>query len=313
MVAGATENPPPTLPMSDSPEPANDEWDDLVELGRYPRLALAQEHGLVVLAMRLPCWVAKDAATDAFTLHAEPDSAAAISRELIAYDHEQEVPNHLPQIGEEVFRFPPGWGVYLLWMTALIAVFLWQIRDPSITDLGASSSRRLIEDHQWWRPFTALFLHGDLPHLLGNLVSGLFFGTLVAKSLGPLRGWALILACGMLGNILTSAITYPESFVSIGASTAVFGALGILSGLGFSTMLRVRLRLPWAKVTAPLVAGVILLGWMGGGAPGGNTDVLGHIFGFASGITAGLVIGHLSRESTATLASIEAPPEQHSA
>ena len=77
MVAGATENPPPTLPMSDSPEPANDEWDDLVELGRYPRLALAQEHGLVVLAMRLPCWVAKDAATDAFTLHAEPDSAAA--------------------------------------------------------------------------------------------------------------------------------------------------------------------------------------------------------------------------------------------
>ena len=53
MVAGATENPPPTLPMSDSPEPANDEWDDLVELGRYPKLALAQEHGLVVLAMRL--------------------------------------------------------------------------------------------------------------------------------------------------------------------------------------------------------------------------------------------------------------------
>jgi membrane associated rhomboid family serine protease len=157
-------------------------------------------------------------------------------------------------------------------------------------DIAASSSKGLLERHEWWRPFTALFLHADVPHLLGNLLSGMFFGTMVARTIGPWRGWALILACGTAGNLITSLITWPESFVSIGASTAVFGALGILSGSGFIAMLRQRARLPWARIAAPVLAGVVLLGWLGGGREGGNTDVLGHVFGFASGLAAGVMV-----------------------
>ena len=145
-------------------------------------------------------------------------------------------------------------------------------------------------------------MHADPPHLIGNLLSGLFFGTLVARMIGPWRGWALILACGVLGNVMTSAMAWPEAFRSIGASTAVFGALGILSGLGFSAMLRQRLRLSsWARTAAPLLAGIVLLGWMGGGGAGGdtggdggNTDVMGHVFGFASGLAAGWIVGRFS-------------------
>ncbi|MEN9975239.1 MAG: hypothetical protein RLZZ282_1245, partial [Verrucomicrobiota bacterium] len=171
---------------------------------------------------------------------------------------------------------------------------LWQSEHPAFVAWGASSSTGFIGAHQWWRPFTALFLHADFGHLIGNLLSGLLFGTLVARSIGPLRAWGLILVCGTLGNALTSAITYPEPFVSIGASTAVFGALSILSGIGFASMLRVQMSLPWAKITAPLVAGIILLGWLGGGSHGGNTDVLGHLGGFAAGLIAGLLIGLLT-------------------
>ena len=40
-------------------------------------------------------------------------------------------------------------------------------------------------------------------------------------------------------------------------------ALGILTGLGFAAMLRLSMRLPWARITAPLFAGIILLGWLG--------------------------------------------------
>ena len=126
------------------------------------------------------------------------------------------------------------------------------------------------------------------------LLSGLFFGTLVSRSIGPWRGWALILVCGTIGNTLTSAITWPDSFTSIGASTAAFGALGILAGLGFATTLRQRVRLPWARIAAPVLAGIILLGWLGGGSEGGNTDVLGHVFGFGTGLTAGIAIGAFS-------------------
>jgi membrane associated rhomboid family serine protease len=129
-----------------------------------------------------------------------------------------------------------------------------------------------------------------MPHLAGNLICGLFFGTLVARLIGPWLAWALILACGSIGNLLTSLLTWPESFVSIGASTAVFGALGILSGIGFMALLREKARLPWMRLSAPVLAGIILLGWFGGGQQNGNTDVLGHVFGFASGLAVGMLV-----------------------
>ena len=265
-----------------------------MEVGQYPSLAEAYEYALVILAMRQPCWVAEAATPGEFTLHAEAHAAPAIARELLAYQNEQAAPVPVAPPAHEAFRFPPGWGVYGLWMGTLVLTFLWQSVDPSLVGRAASSSTGFIGHGEWWRPFTALFLHADLGHLVGNLVSGLLFGTLVARSIGPLRAWALILACGTVGNALTSALTWPEPFLSIGASTAVFGALGILSGLGFAGLLRLRLRLPWAKITAPVVAGVILLGWLGGGSHGGNTDVLGHVFGFSAGLAAGFLIGRLT-------------------
>ena len=283
--------------MSDPEETPATPWEELVKVGEYPTLEQAQEHGLVILAMREPCWVAAEPPTGEFSLHAEPQAVSEISQELLTYDREQEQPVIVASRHDELFRYPPGWGVYALWLSAVVLTFLRQAEDPLLVGRAASSSTGLIDHGEWWRPFTALFLHADAPHLVGNLLSGLFFGTLVARSIGPWRAWALILLCGTLGNTLTSALTYPESFVSLGASTAVFGALGILTGLGFVSMLRVRIRLPWAKITAPLFAGIILLGWLGGGSHGGNTDVLGHVFGFASGLGAGLLSGWLTPAS----------------
>lgn len=287
--------------MSAPDENASTQWEELVKVGEYPTLEQAQEHGLVILAMQEPCWVAEAEPAGEFSLHAEPQSVAEISQELLTYDSEQQQPVLVPTTHHEVFRNPPGWDVYALWMISLVLTFIWQIEHPSLVERAASSSTGLIDHGEWWRPFTGLFLHADFPHLVGNLLSGLFFGTLVARSVGPWRAWLLILACGTLGNALTSAFTYPESFVSIGASTAVFGALGILSGIGFAAMLRDRMRLPWAKITAPLIAGIILLGWLGGGSHGGNTDVLGHVFGFSTGLITGLLIGLLTPAKTSAI------------
>jgi rhomboid protease GluP len=273
--------------LDESPPAAAEE---LLEVGEYPSLDQAHEHGLVVLAMRQPCLVAPAERPGHFTLHADPLAAPAVVREIEAYENEKDAPAKTEPKEREWFRHRAGWDVYLIWLLALVACFIWQNRDPALADIAASSGKGLLERHEWWRPFTGLFLHADVPHLLGNLLSGLFFGTLVARSIGPWRGWALILACGTVGNLLTSLITRPDPFVSIGASTAVFGALGILSGLGFIGMLRQRARLPWARIAAPVLAGVVLLGWLGGGREGGNTDVLGHVFGFASGLAAGVLV-----------------------
>ena len=102
----------------------------------------------------------------------------------------------------------------------------------------------------------------------------------------PLEGWLLILVCGTLGNVVTAWMHRTENFTSLGASTAVFAALGILSGHGLAETFRDRTNLPWARITAPVLAGVVLLGWLGSGN-GTNTDVMGHVFGFGSGLVAG--------------------------
>lgn len=280
--------------MSETNQDTAEDAENLAEVGKYPTLEQAHEHGLVILAMREPCLIAETETPGHYSLQAEPAAAPQIASELNAYESEKTIFRPAPP-ERELFRFSAGWEVYGIWMLALIGCFLWQQGHPSFAEHAASSSIGLIGHGEWWRPFTALFLHADVPHLIGNLFSGLFFGTLVARSIGPWRGWALILACGTLGNALTSALTWPENFTSIGASTAVFGALGILSGLGFSAMLRSRLHLPWARIAAPVLAGIILLGWLGGGSGSVNTDVLGHVFGFGSGLTAGIVLGTLSR------------------
>jgi len=283
-------------PEEDNPIP----WDELIEVGSYPDLGKVHEHGLVILAMGGAYWVTVPEDTGGYTLLTEKDRAQDILRELRAYDREQAVPQSPPAPDNAVFRYGSGWDVYGIWVSAMLLTFFWQNKDPSLVERAGSYNIALFQKGDWWRPFTALFLHADPAHLLGNLLSGMLFGTLVARSLGPWRGWGLILACGTLGNIAAGALAWPIPLFSIGASTAVFGALGILSGLGFSAMLSAQFRLPLAKTVAPILAGLILLGWLGAGGPDGTTDVLGHVSGFTSGLIAGFLVGHFSRVPQST-------------
>ncbi len=284
-------------PEEDNPIP----WDELVEVGRYPDLARAHEHGLVILAMGGAYWVTVAEDTGEYHLSAERDRVPDILRELQDYDREQAAPKPPPTPDNVIFRFGWGWDVYGIWVIAMLMAFFWQNSDPSLVEIGESSNIALFQNGEWWRPFTALFLHADPGHLLGNLLSGMLFGTLVARSVGPWRGWGLILACGTLGNIVAGALAWPAPLLSIGASTAVFGALGILSGLGFSAMLSARFHIPLAKTVAPILAGLILLGWLGAGGPDGTTDVLGHVSGFVSGLITGFLIGHFPRKAPSTI------------
>ena len=270
--------------MITEPVETTEAW---IEVGRYPTLEQAYEHGLVILAMGESCRVSDTEIPGEYELEAELQPAPSISKELDLYKQEMARHTVAQPRDRERHLYPAGGWMTALWALALIGVFYWQEQDASLVDRAASSSIGLVRQGEWWRPFTALFLHADLAHLAGNLASGIVFGTLVSRSVGSVLGWALILGSGAVGNALVSRLTYPEVFVSLGASTAVFAALGILSGIGVMETLRERAVLPWLRILAPPLAGLVLLGWLGGGA-GGNTDVLGHIFGFGTGMVAGV-------------------------
>jgi rhomboid protease GluP len=282
--------------LAETPDAAETDGEDWIEIGSYLTLAEAYDHGLVILAMGEACRVSPSEPPGRFILEAEMHAATQVAGELDAYGNEIAMMVRQQPLAVEWPRHSPGGVICALWVLVVIAVFFRQAEDPSLVDRAASSSVGLFSRGEWWRPFTGLFLHADIGHLLGNLVGGAVFGMLVARLIGPLRGWALILASGTLGNLLTSALIYPQPFQSIGASTAVFAALGILSGVGIAETLRERVHLPWLRILAPVVAGVILLGLLGGGTSP-QTDVLGHVFGFGSGLAAGAVVGALEKKA----------------
>lgn len=276
----------------DEPEASADE--EMVEVARFDNLATAHEYALIPLALGDACLI--DATPDGhdYTLMVEPDRAEKIRAELADYREEQrEIARERKLFLHPFFEYDAGYPWIALWAAILSAIFYAQTGDPGLTDDFASSSIGLIEHHQWWRPFTSLFLHADVGHLLGNIGSGLLFISLLSRTVGAKLAWLTTLLCGTLGNALTSFLNYPEPFSSIGASTAVFAALGALTGIGSISFARFRTHLPWVQLVAPLLGGSILLGWLGSGRPGGNTDVLGHVAGFAFGIAAGIFIALL--------------------
>lgn len=279
--------------MNPDAEQLQDE-EDWVEIGCYPHEEDAHEHALVILAMGMPCWITTDPGRMGYQLLVSQKYESLARHELQQYEEER-LQSHPDQANQpSPFTHSPGWTHYFLWAVTLVAVHRLQAHHPELVELGASSSTGLIDQHQWWRPFTALFLHSDLEHLLGNLLSGLFFTTLVASSIGATRAWLLILASGAMGNLATSLMVWPEPYRSIGASTAVFAALGILSGLGLAWMLRFRKQVPWLRMIAPLIGGIVVLGMTGSGLPESNTDVMGHVFGFAAGVISGAIWGSLT-------------------
>jgi membrane associated rhomboid family serine protease len=151
-------------------------------------------------------------------------------------------------------------------------------------------------DGEWWRAVTALTLHADARHLLGNAVSGVLLVTAVCRQLGPGLGLWLLLLAGAGGNAITAA-AHGGNHVSVGASTALFGALGLLAALRIAPgRVGTRARRAWVVGAASL----LLLALFGVGP---EADILAHLFGF-------LVGGGLGLLTTRALLRLPPPPAQ---
>jgi len=148
-------------------------------------------------------------------------------------------------------------------------------------ELGSAQAGKILNG-QWWRTVTALTLHSGALHLFGNLTIGGFFIVYLCRDLGSGLAWTLLLLSGILGT-LTNAWFQPEYHTSIGASTLVFGAVGILASLQVVRG-KNRLRKKWFLPVAGALALLAMLG-----TEGENTDIGAHLFGFVFGIMFGLV------------------------
>lgn len=183
---------------------------------------------------------------------------------------------------------------------AIIAAMFWIEREP-VAGLEWHASGVMhagaVQAGELWRPITALTMHADATHLVSNIVFGALFGAVAAQTLGAGIVWSGTLLAGALGNTIETFIV-DASHRGVGASTAIFGTLGLFSAAEWTR--RGADRLPWVRRAAPLYGGAVLFGWFGGGGGSERVDVLAHVLGFAVGAAVGIAVGRLELPARVT-------------
>jgi membrane associated rhomboid family serine protease len=244
-----------------------------------------QEHALVLDAAGIRHRIAREAAE--FTIVVAPEDAERALEELRTYAREN---RGAPPRQATLPHRPGGLDGVMYYVTLLLLVaVLADQRFGGLNWLAAGKTNAgLIRQGEWWRTVTALTLHADLSHLLANAVVGGLFGLFASQLLGSGLAWLSILIGGAAGNAINACVR-PAEHTSIGASTAVFAALGIVAAYAWTR--RRQLQASPLMRWAPLISAAVLLGYLGAG--GARTDVAAHVFGFFAGLMLGALYGRL--------------------
>jgi len=284
--------PPPSATSDpEPPTPPNVTFDHEPSTGVIGPLQSRQvrEWTLVLSSMNIPHAV-REVHPGWVILVAAGDHARAV-RAIELYEAENR--NWPPRRTRELLPYARSLAAPLV---MLMLVLFFAVTDPASDSSawftrGTAASNRILHG-QVWRTVTALTLHADTLHVLGNALTGSIFLSAVNRRLGDGRGPLLMLLAGALGNGM-NALWYRTGHLSIGASTAVFGAVGILAATQL-TLDKTAGPRPWLERAAPVVGGLALLGMLGASP---HSDLLAHLFGLFAGILVGLVAGRFMHRS----------------
>ncbi len=278
------------------PQPVTDIHSIPQEIFRSPSKKPCAERALVLHALGIQHQVVRS--TEGFALVVPASVGERAARELALYSRENvgwppprlDAPMHSNGVR--------GALVYAITIVAFYPIGRWGLLGRDWWSAGRLEAGTVL-DGEWWRTITALTLHGSVEHLLGNLMFGGALALLASHTLGTGLTWMGMLLAGALGNFVNALVQSPHH-TAIGASTAVFGCLGLMSS--YEWIRRHALHLPRMRRFAPMLGGAVLLGYMGmggaslealGGEPTetGNTDVVAHVTGMLAGVVLGFAAG----------------------
>ena len=95
---------------------------------------------------------------------------------------------------------------------------------------GAAYTPGIVEDGEFYRLFTSMFLHFGMEHLANNMLVLFVLGSRMEQVTGRIRFLVIYLTGGVLGNIISMLleIRSGDFAVSAGASGAVFAVMGAM-------------------------------------------------------------------------------------
>ncbi len=150
---------------------------------------------------------------------------------------------------------------------------------------GALSLDRIFANYEWYRLFTAFFLHFGLEHLVANMLALWVFGERVERAVGKGRFLFLYIMSGFMGNASSLIIAYLSGSraVSAGASGAVFGVIGAL----FAIVIKNRGK--YGDLTGGRAVLLVLYSVFSGFV-GEGIDNAAHIGGLVTGLLLGFML-----------------------
>ncbi len=209
-----------------------------------------------------------------------PALARPAVQEIVFYEQENRL---LPRMTP----LPDNSWVSLLVIAIFLATTVWldQKLGRSISwHLAGRADAGLILAGEWWRCVTALFLHADAGHLLANAGALAVLASLLARRIGSGLTWGLFVLAGSLGNAVNAWAQAPDH-LSVGASTGVFGLIGVLAGGAGRAGRDSR----WQILLLATGFGFSLLAMLGAGEE--RVDLGAHLFGLCCGLPFGFLVG----------------------
>ena len=257
----------------------------LAVVGSYPTRTEAYERSLVVAAMEAPHWALRR--EEEFALCVELARAAEVAEELARFEAEQAERAERPAVPASA-EGAAGYSTISLFVCCWILCGLYaiEVAGPEWWLERGTASSRAIMGGQWWRTITALTLHADLGHLGANLAAGLVYAAFLLPILGSGWTWLFIVLAGGAGNWLNAWGHQETEHLSIGASTAVFAALGMLVAAQCAMRTLALRQVRAREFLLPVGAGLGLLAYLGVGDQ--QTDYMAHFFGLLAGVPFGV-------------------------
>lgn len=253
--------------------------DVLPSLGISAEQEQVELYSLVLLSVNISHKVVRG--QEGWRLEVAPAELELARHHLAAFDEEnRQWPPPARQLVVAALEPYQGWGLIAL-LAGLMAFHgvtgSWGAGNFWF-EQGAVISRRVLSGGEPWRVVTALTLHADVGHLLGNVALGGVVLSCLASQTGAGAVWLLALTTGAMGNYL-NALYHGGEHRSVGFSTAVFGVIGCLCGLRIFGAKAPR------SILLPLGAGAGLLAMLG--TEGEKTDVGAHLWGLGVGVVCG--------------------------